>query len=137
VVDDASASSPSSAAGSLESVEPDGQQADATRRTRLANERTYLAWWRSGLTAFAVGVGYGKLVPGLTDVTRWPYEVAGVCFALLGTVFILYGARRQQQVDRALTRGEFSRPDDRVLLGLTIAGLALGLFSIVLVFVTD
>jgi uncharacterized membrane protein YidH (DUF202 family) len=27
---------------------------DAIRRTRLANERTYLAWWRSGLTALAV-----------------------------------------------------------------------------------
>ena len=26
---------------------------DATRRTRLAVERTYLAWWRSALTAFA------------------------------------------------------------------------------------
>jgi putative membrane protein len=23
---------------------------DATRRTQLANERTYLAWWRTGLT---------------------------------------------------------------------------------------
>ena len=23
-----------------------GQVRDATRRTRLANERTYLAWWR-------------------------------------------------------------------------------------------
>ncbi len=36
---------------------------DATRRTRLANERTYLAWWRSGLTALAVGLAAGKLVP--------------------------------------------------------------------------
>ncbi len=112
------------------------KSADATRRTRLANERTYLAWWRSGLTAFAVGVGYGKLVPGLTDVTHWPYEVAGLCFALLGTAFIFYGAHRQRQVERALSRGEFSHPDSRVMLGLTLAGVALGLFSIVLVFVT-
>jgi putative membrane protein len=117
--------------------EPPEQIADATRRTRLANERTYLAWWRSGLTALAVGVGYGKLVPGLTEVTQWPYEVAGVCFAVLGTTFILYGARRRQQVDRALTAGSFSHPDGRVMFGLTAAGLALGLFSIALVFVTD
>ncbi|HEX6762590.1 MAG TPA: DUF202 domain-containing protein [Gaiellaceae bacterium] len=27
---------------------------DATRRTRLANERTYLAWWRTGLTVGVV-----------------------------------------------------------------------------------
>ena len=31
--------------------------ADATRRTRLANERTFLAWLRGGLTSIAVGVG--------------------------------------------------------------------------------
>src|SRR5437870_13076633 len=29
---------------------------DATRRTRLANERTYLAWWRTGLTSLAVSL---------------------------------------------------------------------------------
>ena len=29
---------------------------DATRRTRLAGERTYLAWWRSALAAFAVSL---------------------------------------------------------------------------------
>ena len=34
---------------------------DATRRTRLANERTYLAWWRTGLTAFAVSFGAGRI----------------------------------------------------------------------------
>ena len=33
------------------------ETADALRRTRLANERTYLAWWRSALTALAVAVG--------------------------------------------------------------------------------
>ena len=39
---------------------------DATRRTHLANERTYLAWWRSGLTCLAVAFGTGKLVPSLS-----------------------------------------------------------------------
>ncbi len=39
---------------------------DATRRTHLANERTYLAWWRTGLAALAVSLGAGKLVPPLT-----------------------------------------------------------------------
>ena len=58
---------------------------DATRRTRLANERTYLAWWRTGLTAFAVSLGAGKLVPALTDESRWPYVAVGIGFALLGS----------------------------------------------------
>ncbi|MGZ5314068.1 MAG: DUF202 domain-containing protein, partial [Solirubrobacterales bacterium] len=38
---------------------------DATRRTRLANERTQLAWWRTGLTALAVAVGIGRVIPEL------------------------------------------------------------------------
>jgi uncharacterized membrane protein YidH (DUF202 family) len=43
---------------SMESQEPHSpkgggfdQVSDATRRTRLANERTYLAWWRTGLAS--------------------------------------------------------------------------------------
>jgi putative membrane protein len=44
-----------------------GQVRDATRRTRLANERTYLAWWRTGLTALAVSFGAGRLLPELSN----------------------------------------------------------------------
>ena len=40
---------------------------DAMRRTRLAVERTYLAWWRTGLTTFAVSLAAGKLVPELSS----------------------------------------------------------------------
>jgi putative membrane protein len=108
---------------------------DATRRTRLANERTYLAWWRTGLTAFAVSLGAGKLVPALTDETRWPYVVVGVGFALLGVAFVAYGFRRQQLVERAVTRGEYVRPDERLLAWLTGIGILLGLVLLVLVVV--
>jgi uncharacterized membrane protein YidH (DUF202 family) len=57
---------------------------DATRRTRLANERTYLAWWRTGLTAFAVSVGTGKIVPVLATGSTWSYTAIGIGFALIG-----------------------------------------------------
>ena len=60
--------------------QPPDQAHDATRRTRLANERTYLAWWRTGLTALAVSIGFGKIVPGVSDVARWPFTIAGVGF---------------------------------------------------------
>jgi putative membrane protein len=106
---------------------------DATRRTRLANERTYLAWWRTGLTALAVSVGAGRVVPALTEGTQWPYEVVGAGFALLATVFIGYGYVRQRQVDAALDRGEFEPPDDRLIGVLTVVGLLLGLAILVIV----
>ena len=113
------------------SAEP--EQVDATRRTRLANERTYLAWWRSGLTAFAVSIGFGKVVPGVADVESWPYAVAGAAFAALGTVFIAYGSYRRGAVERALDRGEFAAPDARLVAVLTLVGVALGVLTLVLV----
>ena len=111
------------------------QAADATRRTRLANERTYLAWWRTGLTAFAVSLGSGKLVPELTDANRWPYLLLGIGFALLGLAFVGYGLVRQRRVDAALSRGEYEGPDDRLITGLTAVGVALGVVLMVVVVV--
>jgi putative membrane protein len=110
---------------------------DATRRTRLANERTYLAWWRTGLTAFAVSLGAGKLVPALTDQTRWPYVLVGVGFAVLGVAFVAYGYRRQWLVERAVARGEYARPDERFLAALTAIGILLGLVLLVILVAED
>jgi putative membrane protein len=106
---------------------------DATRRTRLANERTYLAWWRTGLTAFAVSVGAGQVVPALTDTGRWPYVAVGIGFALLGLAFIAYGFRRMREVDAAIARGEYERPDERLMGFLAAAGVILGLALIAIV----
>jgi len=106
---------------------------DATRRTRLANERTYLAWWRTGLTAFAVSLGAGKLVPALTDESRWPYVAVGIGFAVLGLVFVGYGFRRMREVDAAIARGEYARPDERIMGFLAAAGVLLGLALLAIV----
>ncbi len=106
---------------------------DATRRTRLANERTYLAWWRSGLTAFAVSFGAGRLVPALSKGTAWPYEAIGVGFALVGVAFVGNGYLRQKRVEAALRRGEYAPLDDRSALLFAAAGVLLGMATVVLV----
>ena len=74
---------------------------DATRRTRLANERTYLAWWRTGLTSLAVAIGIGKIVPGVSGVTKWPYEAVGAAYGLLGVAFMLVAHMRVRSVCRS------------------------------------
>jgi putative membrane protein len=106
---------------------------DATRRTRLANERTYLAWWRSGLTALAVGLAAGKLIPGLTDGAAWPYEALGVAYSVLGLAFILIGYRRQSEVEAAVRRGEWAPLHSQTALWLTVAGLLLGAATVLVV----
>lgn len=108
---------------------------DATRRTYLANERTYLAWWRTGVTCLAVSFGAGRIVPALGHHARWPYAVIGAGFALLGVAFMWFGARRQRLIHAAVRRGEFAELDDRVTNALTFAGALLGLGVLVLVII--
>jgi len=95
---------------------------DATRRTRLANERTYLAWWRTGLAAFAVSLGAGRLVPAVAGGPQGLYSILGVLFGVLGILLIAYGRWRGQEVDNAIAEGRYKRADDRFLT--LIAGLA-------------
>ena len=105
---------------------------DATRRTRLANERTYLAWWRTGLTAIAVSLGAGKLVPELTGGSKWPYLGIGLGFGVLGVLFIGYAYRRQREVEDAVRRGEFAGLDERFTAAVTLLGVALGVATLVI-----
>lgn len=108
---------------------------DATRRTRLANERTYLAWWRSGLTSLAVSLAAGRLLPELAGGPQWPYVLLGGGYAILGLLFIGYGFRRLRRVEAAVRRGEYERPDERAMAILTAFGILLGVLTFVLVVV--
>jgi putative membrane protein len=108
---------------------------DATRRTRLANERTYLAWWRTGLATLAVSFAAGRLVPELSGGPRWPFEVIGVAFALIGIALIVYGYRRHEEVEAALDRGDYARLPGGVTVFFALAGAVLGLATIVVVVV--
>jgi putative membrane protein len=123
----------------LEDSPPGGghfdENADATRRTRLATERTYLAWWRTGLASFAVSLAAGRLVPAVAGGPQLLYSVVGVLFAGLGILMIYYGRRRGREVDQAIAEGRYQRSDGR-LETVTAALAALGgLLVIVLILV--
>jgi putative membrane protein len=104
---------------------------DATRRTRLANERTYLAWWRTGLTAFAVSIGSGKLVPALASGDTWPYTAIGIGFATVGVFCSAYAFWRYREVEDAISRGEFAGPGEHLVAALSGLGAALGVLLVV------
>src|ERR1700730_9905559 len=88
---------------------------DASRRTRLANERTYLAWWRTGLTAFAVSIGAGRLRPAAAGGPPALLPLVRVLFALIGILVIVYGHRRGREVDAAISEGRYQSADERML----------------------
>ena len=85
----------------------DFEPGSGVRRTRMAAERTLLAWWRTGLAALAVGVGVGRVVPELGDVgNHWPYIALGILFALYGIALFWIGSRRVIAVGRALEQAD-------------------------------
>ena len=82
---------------------------DFSRRTLLANERTYLAWWRTGLVCMTVALGTARVVPELAEpATQWPYTVLGVAFGVLGVFCVAYGDHRRRAVVAALKRGDYA-----------------------------
>jgi putative membrane protein len=109
---------------------------DATRRTRLANERTYLAWWRTGLAALAVAFGAGKIVPGLTSGPNWPFIALGALYALFGVGCFAYGFWRGYEVDAAISRGEYVRPNPWAVFALALFGVLIAVISLVVIVVT-
>ena len=107
---------------------------DATRRTYLAGERTQLAWGRTGLTALAVALGVGRVVPELNGTaTRWPYVIAGVGFALWGIFALAYGTANREAMEKALRQGRFHEAPTWPLRTLSFTGIALGLLTATLI----
>jgi putative membrane protein len=106
---------------------------DASRRTYLAAERTFLAWFRSGLGALAVSFAVGRLLPGLVDADPAPFVALGIAFALLGAFMVVFGAARQRVVRRALEGGRFAPLPDAVVIGFAVVGVGLSAATIALV----
>ncbi len=108
---------------------------DYTRRTLLANERTYLAWWRTGITSIVAALGAARVVPELSKVKHnWPYTVLGAGFAVIALVCFAYGHIRRVHVDRAVREGDFAELSHTVTLVISIGGmlLAAGLVALII-----
>jgi putative membrane protein len=103
---------------------------DASIRTFLAEERTFLAWIRSGLAAIAVSLAVGRLLPELLDADQGVYRTLGIGYGALGVFLIGYGAVRQRMVERSLLAGGFVPLPLWVVGTLGIAGLALGVATV-------
>lgn len=101
-------------------------------RTHLANERTFLAWLRTGLSLMAVGLAVAGLLP-VDLVPGIPYvRIFAVLLVLSGTMMVVYGANRYVRVNQQIETGVY---DPAVKAIVTIAAIVgfLGILAIPLV----
>jgi putative membrane protein len=106
---------------------------DQVRRTSMAAERTWLAWWRTALGASAGALAVGRFAPELLDVAAWPYILLGCGYASLAVGLLLVGAQRQRELERALRTDSHVPLRFRTVGLFTIGGDALAVTTVVLV----
>jgi putative membrane protein len=117
------------------SRQADGGEDDASRRTVLAAERTWLAWWRTGIAAATASVAVGGVVPELVGDGRTAYVVLGAGYAALALVAFAAAGLRQRGLVRAVRRGGIEPVPATWVVGFTVAGMALALATLAVVVV--
>ena len=106
---------------------------DQARRTSMAAERTWLAWWRTALAASAGALAVGRLAPEVLDVAPWPYVLVGCAYAALALGLLVMGALRQSELERAMRTGTHTPLAFRTVAIFTGGGVVLALATILLV----
>jgi putative membrane protein len=109
-----------------EKVESVGERPDY--RFSLANERTFLAWIRTGLALIAGGLACAQFLPPLP--IRYLREVIAVALLVLGAIVALRAVDHWARTERAMRTGT-ELPASRFPAVLAIV-VALGAFSLVI-----
>jgi putative membrane protein len=104
-------------------------------RDRLANERTFLAWLRTGIAITGLGFVVARFdlflrqMAALTESTGTPVTSTtvslGVVLVLAGPVLVGLAALRFWQTERALTRNQPPSQQSASVLVLAVTGGAL------------
>jgi putative membrane protein len=116
----------------------------STSRTRdhLANERTLLAWVRTGIAIMGLGfivARFGLLVRELGATNSHPLPtgvstVFGVAFTLCGVIVLILSLQRYRAVGEGIERNEYGwspRLAITLTLVLAAAGTALAIYLII------
>jgi len=106
-------------------------------RDHLANERTFLAWLRTGVATIVFGFAIGRFSMALQQILQFEGKAAptsgltawlGVVAILAGVLAILAGHMRYHQTVAQIERGTFKPP--RFIIDLS--ALLLAAFGLVL-----
>jgi putative membrane protein len=127
------AAEPPDATSAATEVSPPPSELDQARRTSMAAERTWLAWWRTALAATVGALGVGRLAPEVLDVASWPYVLLGCGYASLAVGLLVVGAQRQRDLEQAMLSGGHMPLRFRTVGVFTVGGVVLAVLTVVLV----
>jgi putative membrane protein len=99
---------------------PERRFPPASRRTFLAEERTLLAWWRTGVATAAVALGIGGIVPHVSGLPRTRFLALGVGYGALALFFFVGGSIRSHRARRALASDDYSTLPMGVLAAISL-----------------
>jgi len=113
-------------------VRPEQPDEESRARTHLANERTFLAWFRTGITLIALGLAAAQFLTlesnggfPIVHVLATILVVTGIALALTGAARYLVGRERIEAMD--------FQPAYRSILATTVAAVVVGLIAIAFV----
>lgn len=108
---------------------------DSRARTHLANERTFLAWLRTGLGMIVLGLAAAQFIGidrNLISGTRAVSDFAAVLI-VAGAMIVLTGSRRYFQGRDQIDAAQFI-PAGRGVGAATVLVVAVAILSLVLVY---
>ena len=101
---------------------PSEMASGEVHRTQLAHERTYLAWWRTGLAAIAAGFAVGRVLPEVVGGTNWPYIALGTVLTASGLAAMVYGIVHYRELEAALREDRAPHIGEGFVLALAAVG---------------
>mmetsp|Transcript_6671 Transcript_6671/g.8907 ORF Transcript_6671/g.8907 Transcript_6671/m.8907 type:complete len:136 (+) Transcript_6671:2278-2685(+) len=99
-------------------------------RDHLSNERTFLAWLRTGLAIVSVGVGIEKLT-----LVKSMSGLLGTLFILLGIIIFLYSLFRYFETLLALQKSRFE-PNKKGIISIVFLAFLCSLVALLCVAVS-
>lgn len=107
---------------------------DSEARDLLANERTFLAWTRTGFAVCAVGVVIARLTIGTTQISGVG-KILSLFYILLGLLATFIGLFRHTQVQHYLLQKKYPLSGITVTL-FTLCGWAIFIFTFVFLLIS-
>ena len=105
---------------------------DSRARTHLANERTFLAWFRTGITLVALGLAAAQFLGGERPEDEGTVRLLATLVVGAGAITILTGFNRYRASRQRIEDAEFEPAGLSVAISTAIA-LLIALVAVVFV----